>query len=356
MAASRPAERPSSRSPSPAVASADDVKIGLWGSPSSGKTTFLGALRHAVDTGRTSGRWVIFPANDESANLMVELTHELVDRHKFPPSTQLGEQTELRWHFIGDLAGSQFDRRILRRRPLPSKFTLNLVDVSGEAFGAAPEERNVPLHVINSATDHLASAQGLIYLFDPIQELKTRNSAEYMNRTIIALSRRMLAENRVVNGYLPHYLSVCVTKFDHPKLFDKACEAGLVNAGQDGVPRILDKDAERLFNAICEGTFWKGEYGEEAATSARFIRDELKKRFHPDRTRYFATSAVGFRLHAEADPASGDGAAFGIHPWHYANVYEVDGAPRIHGPIAPINVLEPMVSLHQLIVSGRGRG
>jgi len=58
----------------------------------------------------------------------------------------------------------------------------------------------------------------------------------------------------------------------------------------------------------------------------------------------------------EADPATGEGAAFGVHPRHYANVYEVQGAPKIHGPIAPINVLEPLVSLHQLIATGRGRG
>jgi hypothetical protein len=310
-----------------------------------------------VDANRASGRWGVHPDNDASAELMVQLTHDLVTEHQFPPATLVGAETELRWHFIGDLAGSQFDRRKLRRRaPLPSKFMLNLVDVNGEAFGHAPETRDVPLHVINKALDHLASAQGLIYLFDPVAEWEDHNSAEYLNRTIVALSRRMLQQNRLVNGYLPHYVSVCVTKFDHPKLFDKARQARLVNSGPDGMPRVLDKDAETFFNMVCDDRFWERDI-EEAPTSASFIRDELKKRFHPDRIRYFVTSAVGFRQPSDRGPATSQGQAFSIDPRNYANVYEVDGKPKIYGPIAPINVLEPLISLHQrLMATGRGRG
>jgi hypothetical protein len=353
----RSADRAADQSPrasGPADASAEDVKIGLWGSPSSGKTTFLGALRHAVATGRGSGRWIVHPDNEASEELMVRLTDYLVTAHEFPPATPLGVETELRWHFIGDLAGSQFDRRILRRRsPLPSRFMLNLVDVSGEAFGPMPEATDArSLHVMGNALDHLASSQGLIYLFDPISEWELHNSAAYLNRTIAALSRLMLRENRLVNGYLPHYVSVCVTKFDHPKIFDKARQALLVNAGPDGMPRILDEDAETLFNMVCDGKFWR-EDSEEAQTSARFIRDELRKRFHPDRVRYFVTSAVGFRQPPDWDPATGRGSALSIDPRNYANVYEVDGVPKIHGPITPINVLEPLISLHQRLTGTR---
>jgi len=358
-ARSRPAQQAAVRTPraSRAAASPDDVRIGLWGSPSSGKTTFLGALRHAVESDRASGRWNIFPANTVSETLMVQLTHHLITNHEFPPPTQLGAETELRWEFIGDLAGSQFDRRLLRRRAtLPSSFMLNLVDVSGEAFGPTPEDKNVPREVIDRALDHLASAQGLLYLFDPIMEQERRDSAEYLNRTIIALSRRMRDEGRLVDGYLPHYVSICVTKFDHPKMFECARESLLVNARPDGMPRVLDRDAEKLFDLACDDSFWGSDNGERSSVSARFIRDELRKRFHPERIRYFVTSAVGFRRPPEGGPVIPGGPAFSVDPRNYANVYEADGKLKIYGPVTPINVLEPLVSLHQSIVTGRRRG
>lgn len=334
---------------------ADEVRIGLWGSPSSGKTTFLGALQHAVDDGRAIGRWNVHPVTDESRALMGQLTHHLVNERRFPPATPLGSETELRWQFIGDLAGSVFDRRRIRRRtPLPSEFVLNLVDVSGEAFGPAPETKNVARHVIDKAIDHLANAQGLIYLFDPIRDQELKDSAQYLNTTILFLSQRMLQERRLVDGFLPQHVSVCVTKFDHPKLFDKAREAMLVNAGPDGVPRVLDKDARTLFNMICDGSLWKDQ-SEEAQTSAWYIRDQLTKRFHPNRIRYFVTSAVGFRRAPDRDGNRVPG--FGIDPRNYANVYEAGGEPRIYGPITPINVLEPLVGLYQqLTANGTARG
>ncbi len=343
---------PTGSGPSPgrhltAAAPSGEIRVGMWGAPASGKTTYLGALRHALDVDPANGRWNVHPANDASADLMVRLTQDLVDKHEFPPATQLGEETELRWHFAGDLAGSQFDRRILRRRgTLPSKFTLNLVDVSGEAFGSAPQGKNVPLHVINSALGYLAGAQGLLYFFDPIAERERGGSLEYLNRVIIDLSRRMLAEDRLVNGYLPQYVSVCITKFDHPELFRRAQRLGLVSFGEDGRPQVLGKDAETLFNMICDGSFWSDH---ETTSTASFIRYELRKRFHPGRIRYFATSAIGFSQPSGHDPAAGLQRRSRFNPEDHVNFYETERGMRIKGPIAPINVLEPLLSLHQQI-------
>ncbi len=49
---------------------------------------------------------------------------------------------------------------------------------------------------------------------------------EYLNQTIIALSRRMLADDRLVNGYLQHHVAVCITKFDHPQVLQQAWRYG----------------------------------------------------------------------------------------------------------------------------------
>src|SRR5215469_5993030 len=57
-------DRPASPAPMPTAqasrGSMAETKIGLWGSPASGKTTYLAALRHAVSqSDSTSGRWNI---------------------------------------------------------------------------------------------------------------------------------------------------------------------------------------------------------------------------------------------------------------------------------------------------------
>ena len=340
----------------PAEVATDEVKIGLWGSPSSGKTTFLGALRHAVQTDRAMGKWAIVPGNENSEQILVNLTHTLVRLQQFPQATPIGAEVELLWHFIGDLAspdtGSRRPWPWTRRRQAGSRFLLNLIDVSGEAFSHDPSAGQ-QLAANAKALDHLAASQGLLYLFDPIGEEELRNSVEYVNNTITKLSRRMLSEGRLIGQYLPQHVSVCITKFDHPEFFQQARRARLVNSGRDGMPRILDNDAETIFNLICDGNFWEFR-DERSRASAQFIRNELTNRFHPDRIRYFVSSSIGFRRPPGWDPAAGVGLDSGIDPENFANVHEVDGKLCIRGPISPINVLEPLISLQRRLSGAAG--
>ena len=335
-----------------AVADPDEVKIGLWGSPSSGKTTFLAALRHAAGTASSVGNWAVIPGNDISKRLLINLTQTLVKLQEFPPTTLIGEEVELFWHFIGQLDSRDSGAR--RRWPWPrpravtSKFLLNAIDVSGEAFGHNLEAR----HLVANAKvlNHLAASQGLLYLFDPMGEEDEHDSVEYMNNTIVELHGRMLTEDRLVGQYLPQHLSVCMTKFDHPRFYLQARKARVVNSGPDGMPRILDQDAKTLFNMICDGNFWQSG-DERSRASAQFIRDEIAARFHPDRVRYFVSSSVGFRKPPGWHPAAGD---FSVDSDDFANVYKAEGKWRIRGAIAPINVLEPLISLQQRL-SGAAR-
>lgn len=337
----------------PAAGAPGEIKIGLWGAPQSGKTTFLAALRHALDIAPTDGRWAIYPLDAPSENFMVRTSRNLVADHQFPAATAPGEMTTLRWQLRGDLAGSQFDRRKLRRRaPMASEFDLSLTDVSGKAYGDSAEQW-VPIAVIDSALDHLASADGLLYLLDPISERDSGNSMEYLNRTIAALSRRKLEDDQLFNRYLPHHIAVCITKLDHPEVFQQARSHGLVTPGPDGRPQVLSKAAKTLFGMLCDGTFWAHRY-ESGSASASFVRYELERYFHPDRIQYFATSAIGFFQQPERDPAAGQSEAPGFSPDDYVNIYRVDHGERIRGSIAPINVLEPLLGLRHGI-SGMAR-
>jgi hypothetical protein len=328
----------------PAGGAPQEVTIGMWGAPGSGKSTFLAALPLAAIP-RDLGRWVVYPGNEITASLMVESARALVAERRFPAITMPGSTTEVCMHFVGDLAGSRFDRRrLLRRRaPLPERFILTLADVSGEAFGHDLGYRHMSSETQKFADDRLAAAQGLLYFFDPLGERDHGNSMEYLNRAIIDLSRRMLTEGRLVSGYLPHYVSVCITKFDHPDVARQAQRLGLVTYGPDGMPQVTGKNAKTLFDAICEGTFWEGRH-KRSALSALFVRDQLKNRFHPDRTRYFVTSAIGF-YPPPSGSAAGRRPAF--DPADCVNFHEEGGQQKIRGPVTPIGVLESVLSLQR---------
>jgi hypothetical protein len=309
--------------------------IGLWGSPQSGKTTYLAALRHATSQGGSQyGKWNIFPENRQSAKLMADLTDELL-RGRFPNPTLPGELIPLRWVFIGDLAKSRFaSRRVFRRGAEPSAFTLDLIDVSGQAFDH--ETVGTLQGVTTDALDHLTASQGLIYLFDPVGERDNRDSSRYVNATITELKRRAAANGRPSLN-LNQQLSICITKFDDPAVFQAARRHGFVNYGSDGIPQVLEKDAKDFFDLMCSDAYWR-ERHESGSASAQFVRNELLSVFGEANIKFYVTSSIGFYLR--------DGKHFDTED--FMNSRRISENRRgIRDAIRPINVLEPLVSLQQ---------
>ena len=346
---STPAADPGEAASRSAPAAKGEIKIGLWGSPQSGKTTYLAALRHTLGVqGGESGKWNLLPRSKRSAELMTKYTTDLVAKRQFPQATPLDGWSELQWEFTGDIAGTKFDTRprFRRGKPLRSKFVLDLIDVSGGAFDDDLKRAGVGDRVADKALDHLQRAQGIIYLFDPVQEKADRNAAEYVNRTLVELLRRHADESQE-DPYLPHHLAVCITKFDHPKVFQRARDLGFVNHGADGIPRVRDEHAAAFFDAVCAGDFW-GDHDEASAASAQFVRTQLSAAFDPSRVQYYVTSSIGFRQPSGWRPNAAASTQF--DPESFSNYHErPDGSAGILGAIRPINVLEPLVSLSQRI-------
>jgi energy-coupling factor transporter ATP-binding protein EcfA2 len=328
--------------------------IGLWGAPGSGKATYVAALQHALlQTDASVGRWALYPRTETSMEALIKWTHRLVNEGLFPEAHDGGDPTELVWRLVGDLTGSQYTRRRIwrPRPPAESEFELDLIDADGEFFSYSPAGRPVPPGWVDIALRHLTRAKGLIFLFDPVTEREQRIAAGYMNSILLRLSRRIMDEGRLVGPYLPHYIAVCITKFDHKDVFRQAREAGLVNYGPDGMPRVLDEQAEKLFDTICEGTFWPPLLTDTPG-GALFVRDQLRRFFHPDRIRYYVTSSVGYRKPPGWDPGAAMRPGFEFDPEDFANVAQDGNRERILGPIRPVNVLEPLVDL-QMRIAGR---
>ena len=66
-------------------------RVGLWGAPGSGKTTFLAALNIAVNRARNQDL-MIFGVDDGSTDFLVQNTAMLTQERRFPPATQLQQQ------------------------------------------------------------------------------------------------------------------------------------------------------------------------------------------------------------------------------------------------------------------------
>jgi hypothetical protein len=324
------------------------VKIGLWGPQESGKTTFLAALPIAVSDGKArNGSWLIYPHGKPSWELLERFEKVLVEDRRFPQATA-AEAAELKWLFVGDLAESRFDRRmlrrLLRRGELESRFVLDLIDVPGVAYRRDLGQPAANSQVASAALDHLAGAQGIIYLFDPIGERDNRNSAAYVRGTVNELLLRAAANGRRPGRYLPHQVSVCITKFDHHEMFHQARRMNLVSYGDDGMPRVRDEDAEQFFDELCTGKFWSTRY-DRGQESAQFVRDKIRQVFRPDHIRYFVTSSIGFWMEP---PADGEASAW-FNLDDFANYNERDGELIIRDKVRPINVIEPLISLQQRI-------
>lgn len=326
-------------------------RIGLWGAPGSGKTTFLAALNVAVLRG--GHNWRLFGVDDEATAFLSESTAMLTERREFPPATTNVEHRS--WVLMSQAEVRYGPRWRRRTATVPVEFHLDMLDAPGSRFdsqgsggnGAVKEpigdrlgfddeddEDDAPFHEPLSddeeLIDSLATCDGILYLFDPIREWKVGDAYRYFHRTFLRVAQRAMQSGRLVDTRLPHHLAVCVTKFDEPKVYLTARERGYLTydmADPYLFPRVHEDAAEDLFRDLCRIS---------ATGSAEMVRTSIEKYFLPERVRYFATSAVGFYLGSAARFRGAD----------FQNVVPVkNGKSMIRGEVHPINVVEPLLWL-----------
>jgi hypothetical protein len=309
----------------------------MWGAPSSGKTTFLAALSLALN--RRGGDWNLAGANEASEKILIRLTAALTRGHAFPDATEAIEQYN--WVLNGQVRPGKV-RRFRRDKEQivkPVRVSLDLVDASGEITD--PEQ--LGFSVRHDLIEHLAHCGGIVYMFDPIREFDKGDAFDHTFGMIVQLARR-LAEEPGFDGRLPHYVAVCVTKFDEIKVFETARKLDLLMADPNdpyGFPRVDDRDARELFQKLCEVS---------GSGNAEMVLNALEQYFRTDRIKYFVTSAVGFYV----DPR-----ARMYDPDDPQNLLPDEKAPRkarIRGPVHPINVVEPLLWLSTKLSEQMGTG
>jgi len=330
------------------------AKIGLWGATSSGKTTFLAALYVAAN--QSQGKWNIIGVDQPSVDFLVDNTQILTKEQRFPSKTE-GIQ-EYSWTIMGETERVVKHRWRKRTESVPLHFQLDLIDASGRLFRGKEKDRaeeiseeledieldfDDPAESVGESGDafdrlvnHLTECDGIVYLFDPLRENKDGDEFHYFQQALQNVTHRCMQNGRLAGRHLPHYLAVCITKLDSPKVFHTAHRRGYLTFDPDDpylFPRVREDKAEDLFRELCHLS---------PTRSALQVHDAIKTSFAPERVRYFATSAVGFYLSPTATRFQASSFQNVIpHPTQ-------PGEYTIRGDIHPINVLEPLLWLGQV--------
>jgi energy-coupling factor transporter ATP-binding protein EcfA2 len=333
-------------------------RIGLWGSPGSGKTTFLAALNIAVQQMPTE-QLMLFGTDDASTDFLVDNTARLTRDRMFPDATVIGQQLSwvMRMEKQVPVRG-KFYRQTMTT--VPVEMNLDLLDEPGASFrdtpvggGAAGSGANAaalgydddedddagPAATEDNVMDQLAGCNGLLLLFDPTREWREGDMFNYFQGTLLRIAQRRLPGPTGPGGRLPHFVAVCVTKFDHPDVYRRAKSKGYRSFSPDDpylFPRVPDEFAEQFFVDLVK---------ESDRGNADLVPNALRKFFQPERVRFFVTSAIGFYLSKRASR---------FQEQDFMNVVPKGGGDaQIRGPIHPINVVEPLLWLGHSLSAGR---
>jgi hypothetical protein len=310
----------------------------MWGAPGSGKSTYLSALHIAVARAKDQDL-MLYGADDDSTDFMVDGTRWLTEEHRFPDASVEGR--DLSW-VVRMMTERQVRRRFGRTETerVPFELNLDLLDNPGRVFADTPQEGDASdggvdlgfeeetgrhsIGLDDGPIDELADCNGLLLLFDPTREWREGDAYNYFQGTLLRMAQRRAH----ATGRLPHYVAVCVTKFDHPDVYRHAKHNGFRYYSSDDpyfFPRVPDELAEQFLAHLVR---------ESDRGNADLITSTLPKYFRPERIRYFITSAIGFYLaprsnrFKEQDPM---------------NITQEPGGARIRGAIHPVNVVEPVL-------------
>lgn len=309
--------------------------IAMWGAPSSGKTTLLAALSIALN--RQRGGWNVTGADPASVQKLAEFTTSLTRDRTFPQPT-FGIDS-YSWILNGLVSGTEragrWRRNLLK---IPVRISLDLVDASGEIGG--PDQATFSIR--DEFVENLANCRGIVFIFDPVREFHKGDAFDHTFGMLVQLAGQLEAAKNFFHGRLPHYVAVCVTKFDEPRVLETANRLNMSEidpADTYEFPRVDDEDAQEFFAKLCSVS---------GSGNGEMVLNALEQYFMPERIKYFITSAIGFYV----DPRIGK-----YDPDDPMNLLPADPpaqpVPRIRGTIHPINVVEPLMWLGQKVAAAR---
>jgi hypothetical protein len=233
-----------------------------------------------------------------------------------------------------------------RRGPatVPFDFRIDLQDAPGRDYAAVPGPESEPDRLdldrdldldgdIPDVASYLASCQGLLLLIDPIRERESGDAHEYFHGTLLRIAQRVEV---ALGQRLPHYVAVCITKFDDPSVFRFARDNEFLSYGEYDpmmFPKVHDDEAEQFMRDMLAGS---------PVSDVELVLGALRQYFYAERIRYFVTSAIGFFVGPSGEFREDD----------FQNIAPVEeGQFGVRGQLHPINVAEPLLWLGECIAA-----
>jgi hypothetical protein len=292
--------------------------ITMLGAAQTGKTTFLAALQIALLRRDFLG-WSLVGDNQASTQAMVRFMDQMTYDHVFPEAT-LAQLENYRWSLRSEVTTREWRRWRFRDRTVPVTIPLDLVDAPGVA---ADGSKIYGRQLSQDFIARLLRSAGIVFFFDALSEVDRGDAFRFMYGVLSELRRQSGGQGR-----LPHYVAVCITKFDSIPIYRSAQALRVVTRNPDGeqLPEVPEGYAQGFFERLIRMS---------SSDDASLIPPLLRQTFAADRIRFFVTSAIGFYV----DPRLGV-----FDPDDYQN--HIPGKPdRIRGGIYPINVVEPVLWL-----------
>ena len=296
------------------------LRIGFWGSPHSGKTTFLTILDLGWWSSSDEEEWRLRPMGGATRVFMTDRIRKLEKERQLPPSSLIKQ--ELHFKFL--LRQRQRPRRSLRRRQVKAAdIQVELEDMPASSF---PEDQPR-----QEDLQYLVDADAILYFFDATYDAIGKNKLhtfEFFVAVDAWLRLRASQSNTILETYLPYHLAVCISKLDDPFVFKTARRYGCLQTDPEtGRPYVPGRHARRLFEALCR---------EQMNPQSEALLDQLQHSFHPDRISFHVLSATGFLVK--------DGELDLDDPSNVEKI-EPDGPSVLRGELAPVNVVDPLVAL-----------
>ncbi|MGI5506205.1 hypothetical protein [Lentzea sp. CA-135723] len=338
------------------------LRLGLWGPPGSGKTTYLAALKLAtMRRAEGVGNWIMSGLDDESTRFLQDSTDQLTHQRSFPTATTTDKSMLFR--FTGErevTRRNRFGRKVVEMEPI--SFELDVLDVPGRRYDSdrpapdRPQEREQdldfggedlagtqtrlaePMSSVeqeNQLLDHLQMCHGIVYLFDPERDSTEHDAFRFFHPVLDKLTERVMSQVHFNGARLPHHVAVCVTKFDQPNIYRQAQLKGytLMDGEPPYLPRVPNDSAAEFFAMLCA----------DPLSNTDLVEKGLRQYFST--LNYFITSSIGFYVAGNRFRAQDS-----------LNVERVSAGKdgfRIKGRVYPINVLEPLLWLYQSILPAR---
>jgi hypothetical protein len=296
------------------------ARIAVLGPVGSGTTTFLAAL-NATLMQRSYGS-ELSGGGVPSIHALSQITSQVVTRREFPPPTEGTDWFE--WTLI-----QQGTRPSDTSAQLPAQIPLRVTYPAGELLhpSVGGPERRLLLR-------DLAEAQGIIYMLDPIREIEVGDAFQTASNLLRQLKQHVAStEADRSDDQLPHYVAVCLTKFDERQLLDRALQEDMVTTDRDdpfGFPHVPDAHAR---------DFVAGLSTISGGSDVQSLLSSFDRYFEPNHVRYFITSAIGFYANPKTGRFDPNDPANTVRPANST------GRRAIRGPIHPINVVEPLLWL-----------